>query len=173
MNSRSTHPRIVLAGLFMAALMAACSSAGEKTSMSDGKTTADGKASSAGTAAFARLDPAAFAERLNNSDAALINVHIPYEGELEQTDAFIPYNKIAGDPGLPEDKNTEILLYCRSGRMSEEAGAVLHEEGYTNVAHLEGGMNAWEAAGRKLVHNQAHATAEAPVPLPRPVMPHG
>ena len=50
--------------------------------------------------------------------------------------------------------------------MSEEAGAVLHEEGYTKVAHLEGGMKAWEAAGRKLVQNPAHATEEAPAPMP-------
>jgi rhodanese-related sulfurtransferase len=41
--------------------------------------------------------------------------------------------------------------------MSEEAGVDLHEEGYTNIAHLEGGMNAWEASGRKLTYNPEHA----------------
>jgi phage shock protein E len=173
MDSRNVHRRAGLAVLFVAALMAGCSSAGEETMVSDGKAASDGKASTPTTVAFARLDPAAFAERMKSSEAAVINVHIPYEGELEQTDAFIPYNKVVNDSRLPEDKNTEILLYCRSGRMSEEAGAVLHEEGYTNVAHLEGGMNAWEAAGRPLIHDQAHATAGMPTPLPRPVMPRG
>jgi rhodanese-related sulfurtransferase len=141
---------------------------GEKTSTSEGKT---GNEAASTKEAFVRLDPAAFAERMNNSEAAVINVHIPYEGELEQTDAFIPYDKIIGDSSLPKDKNTEILLYCRSGRMSEEAGAALHEDGYTNVAHLEGGMKAWEAAGRKLVHNPAHVPAQAPIPMPKP-LPH-
>ena len=174
MDSRIMRRRLAPAFLFVTALVAGCSSAGEKSSTADHDSMTEQKGEAAtDEAAFARLDPAAFAERMNNPDAMVINVHVPYEGELEQTDEFIPYNKVVGDAGLPKDKNTEILLYCRSGRMSEDAGAVLHEEGYTNVAHLEGGMNAWEAAGRKLVHNQAHATAQTPTPLPRPVMPRG
>jgi rhodanese-related sulfurtransferase len=106
---------------------------------------------------FARHDPAAFEERMKNEPAMVINVHVPYEGELAGTDAFIPYDKIKGDPRLPEDKGTELLLYCRSGNMSEEAAVDLAEEGYTNIAHLEGGMKAWEASGRKLVYNPQHA----------------
>lgn len=162
MNSRSVHRRVALAVLFVAALVAGCSSAGEKTSVSDGEA---GKKAPSTEEAFARLDPAAFAERMQNSEAAVINVHIPYEGELEQTDAFIPYNKVVGDSRLPKDKDAEILLYCRTGRMSEEAGAVLHEEGYTKVAHLEGGMKAWEASGHTLVQNPAHAAEGAPAPM--------
>lgn len=112
------------------------------------------------TEAFARLDPATFADHMKKSDAVLINVHIPYEGELEQTAAFIPYDKIVGDSRLPKDKSTEVLLYCRSGRMSEEAGAALHTQGYTNVAHLEGGMKAWESGGRTLIQNPANAGSD-------------
>jgi rhodanese-related sulfurtransferase len=89
----------------------------------------------------------------------LINVHVPYEGELEHTAAFIPFDHIVGDARLPQDKSTEVLLYCRSGRMSEIAGDALHAAGYTHLAHLEGGMRGWEAAGRKLLQNPAHATA--------------
>jgi rhodanese-related sulfurtransferase len=161
--------RVAVAVLFLG-LMAGCSSsAGEKTS------TADGKQQASTQEAFVRLDPAAFAERMKDGQAKLINVHIPYEGELENTDAFIPFDKIAGAPGLPEDKSTPILLYCRTGRMSQEAGTVLHEEGFTNIAHLEGGMKAWEAAGKPLIQNPAHAAstpAEAPTPMPKPI-PHG
>lgn len=109
---------------------------------------------------FARLDPAAFEERMKNEPAMVINVHIPYEGELAGTDAFIPYDQIKGDPRLPEDKATELLLYCRSGRMSAEAAVDLSEEGYTNIAHLEGGMKAWEASGRPVVYNPQNATHE-------------
>jgi rhodanese-related sulfurtransferase len=109
---------------------------------------------------FARLDPAAFEERMKNEQAMVINVHVPDEGELAGTDAFIPYDKIKDDPRLPEDKNTEILLYCRSGRMSEEAGVDLHEKGYTNIAHLEGGMKAWEASGRQVIYNPDHAARQ-------------
>lgn len=108
--------------------------------------------------AFARLDPAAFAERMQNKDAMVINVHVPYEGEIDQTDAFIPYDRIVGDPRLPKDKNSEILLYCRSGRMSEQAAAALIQAGYTNVADLKGGMNGWEAAARPLIRNPTRAS---------------
>jgi rhodanese-related sulfurtransferase len=108
-------------------------------------------------AAFDRLEPAAFEKRMSGEGVALINVHIPSEGELAETDAFIPYDKILADSRLPQDKNGEILLYCRSGRMSEEAGAVLNKAGYTKVAHLEGGMKAWEASGRQLLHDPAKA----------------
>ena len=103
-------------------------------------------------AAFTRLDPAQFAARMGDAHADVINVHVPYEGELEKTNAFIPFDRIVGDPRLPRDKSSEILLYCRSGRMSEVAGEALTKEGYTNVSHLEGGMKAWEAAGKSLIH---------------------
>jgi rhodanese-related sulfurtransferase len=110
---------------------------------------------------YARLDPAAFEERMKNEQAMVINVHVPYEGELAGTDAFIPYDQIRDDPRLPEDKGTELLLYCRSGRMSEEAGVDLHEEGYTNIAHLEGGMKAWEASGRQVIYNPENAARQS------------
>lgn len=110
-------------------------------------------------AAFDRLPPDAFEKRMGSEGVALINVHIPYEGELADTDAFIPFDKILGDSRLPQDKNAEILLYCRSGRMSEDAGAVLNKAGYTKVAHLEGGMKAWEASGRDLIQDPAKEAA--------------
>ena len=109
---------------------------------------------------FARLDPAAFEERMKNEQAMVINVHVPYEGELAGTDAFIPYDKIKDDPRLPKDKGTELLLYCRSGHMSEEAAVDLHDAGYTNIAHLEGGMKAWEASGRQVIYNPEHAAKQ-------------
>lgn len=111
---------------------------------------------------YARLDPAAFEERMKkNEQAMVINVHVPYEGELAGTDAFIPYDQIKDDPRLPEDKGTELLLYCRTGRMSEEAAVDLHEAGYTNIAHLEGGMKAWEASGREVIYNPENAAKQS------------
>ena len=102
-------------------------------------------------AAYTELPVTSFANRLKDPDSFVINVHVPYEGEIEGTDAFIPFDEIAGDDRLPADKEAEILLYCRSGRMSAEAATTLVDEGYTNVYELQGGMNAWEAAGRKIV----------------------
>lgn len=89
---------------------------------------------------------------LSKKDFTFINVHAPYEGEIDKTDTFIPYDQIvAQSASLPKDKNVPIVLYCKSGRMSAEALATVKKLGYTNVRHLVGGMDAWTAAGKKLV----------------------
>jgi phage shock protein E len=152
--SSKTIRATVVVTLVVAALTTGCGSGGGKSSSAKGHETPETAAPA--SAAFARLDPAAFAGRMNDKGAVLINVHVPYEGELEHTDAFIPYDHIVGNDHLPQDKHTEILLYCRSGRMSEIAANALHGVGYTRLAHLEGGMRAWEASGRTLIHNPIH-----------------
>jgi rhodanese-related sulfurtransferase len=100
---------------------------------------------------YTSLTPQSFAKRLGDPGAFVVNVHIPYEGEIKGTDAFIAYDEISGDEDLPTDKGAEVLVYCRSGRMSKEASGALAADGYTNVYDLQGGMNAWESAGRRIV----------------------
>ncbi|WP_117213201.1 rhodanese-like domain-containing protein [Allorhizocola rhizosphaerae] len=39
------------------------------------------------------------------------------------------------------------ILYCASGGRSALAAATLFELGYTDVAHLDGGIKAWKQAG--------------------------
>lgn len=88
------------------------------------------------------------AAMLQKKDFPLINVHIPYEGEIEPTDLFIPYDQIERHlDDLPANKNDRIVLYCRSDRMSGIAAQTLVKLGYTDVWNLEGGMIAWETAG--------------------------
>lgn len=89
---------------------------------------------------------------LEAKDFTFINTHIPYEGEIEGTDAFLPYDQIdAYADRLPADKDARIVLYCRSGRMSEIAATELVQRGYTNVYEVDGGMIAWEEAGLPLI----------------------
>ena len=106
----------------------------------------------------------------------MINVHTPYEGEIEGTDLFVPYDRIGEDPRVPADRSTAIALYCRTGRMSQEAAETLVAKGYTNVADLDGGMEAWQAAGRRVVVSDSQppstkaevAEAQQPSSLRRP-----
>ncbi len=95
------------------------------------------------------ISVAALTRELKNPEAiTLINVHVPYEGELANTDSFIAYNQIVENSSfLPEDKNAPIILYCKTGRMSEEALTTVKKLGYTNVRHLSGGMDSWKKKG--------------------------
>ncbi|HSB80618.1 MAG TPA: rhodanese-like domain-containing protein, partial [Candidatus Methylomirabilis sp.] len=88
---------------------------------------------------------------LERKDFLFVNVHIPYEGEIGRTDAFIPYDKVEQQLHLlPANKDAMIVLYCMSGRMSGIAAESLLRLGYTNVSHLEGGMVAWKKVGYPL-----------------------
>jgi rhodanese-related sulfurtransferase len=104
-------------------------------------------------AGYADINVQQLAGMLPEKDFTMVNVHIPYEGELEQTDLFIPYNQIADHLEQLPAKDEPIVLYCRSGRMSAEAATELARLGYTNVMELNGGFIAWRAAGYELLHN--------------------
>lgn len=41
-----------------------------------------------------------------------------------------------------------IIFHCAGGGRSALAADTLQQMGYTNVAHLEGGFNAWKQAGQ-------------------------
>lgn len=102
--------------------------------------------------AYMNLSPLELNALLAIKNFPLINVHVPYEGEIEKTDAFIAYDEIEKNLGkLPKDKTAQVVLYCRSGRMSQIAAETLVKLGYTSVWNLDRGMIGWEQAGYPLL----------------------
>lgn len=84
-------------------------------------------------------------------DFLLVDVHIPHAGVIPGTDASIPYtdpDAIAALVGAELDQ--PVVLTCLSGPMSVTAGDALVARGYRAVRWLQGGMNAWTAAGYPL-----------------------
>ncbi|MCR4323217.1 MAG: rhodanese-like domain-containing protein [Candidatus Azambacteria bacterium] len=98
---------------------------------------------------FSALSSTELASMLEKKDFFLVNVHIPQNEEIRGTDAFIAFDEIKENLALlPQDKSEKIVLYCRSGSMSDIAAQELAGLGYTNVFSLSGGMNAWKESGR-------------------------
>ena len=99
-------------------------------------------------AVLTAVSPADLNAEMAHKDFLLINVHIPYAGEIPGTDVHISYEApedIAAYVGT--DKSKKVVVYCLSNYMSGIAGRYLVDRGYTAVRFLDGGISAWKAAG--------------------------
>jgi phage shock protein E len=100
------------------------------------------------------LSPAQFETAISRPNTEVINVHVPYEGEIPGTDSFIPYDQIVRRRGVLPPRSVRLAIYCRSGPMSATAARTLSKLGYRDISELGGGMRTWEASGRALRHRR-------------------
>jgi len=128
------------------ALLAACSNPPSQSKISTSEEV--GKVISVEGGTYRDITVTELEHMLENKDFLLVNTHIPFEGDLPNTDLSIPFDEITQHlDKLPADKNAKIVLYCRSSRMSKIAAKELVKLGYTNLWQLDGGFNAWKDAG--------------------------
>jgi rhodanese-related sulfurtransferase len=144
---KTTKLAILVASVLFLVGAAACGSGGSEGDASAGVgqrvETADGS--------YVDITAEELRTMLEENDLRLVNVHVPYAGDIGGTDLSIPYDEIAENVDqLPPQLDAKIVVYCRSGNMSETAANALVNLGYTNVWNLTGGMIAWEEAGYSL-----------------------
>jgi rhodanese-related sulfurtransferase len=140
--------RFWLISIFLSILLAACGGeTAQQASLASPVTITGQKVAVAG-GSYTDVSVDELQSMLANKDFVFVNVHIPYEGDIANTDLSIPYDGIDQHlEQLPANKDAKIVLYCRSGRMSSIAAETLVGLGYTDVYNLKGGMVAWEQAG--------------------------
>lgn len=138
---------LIIVLVFGTIIIAACSASTDSSSV--------GQEVSVNGGTYTNITVPELESMLEEKDFTFVNVHIPFEGDIPNTDLFIQFDQIDQNLDLlPVDKDAKIVLYCRSGNMSSTASKTLVDLGYTNIWNLDGGFNAWKAAGLPLVDQQ-------------------
>ncbi len=147
---RNKHRWLLVWLIITAAVLAACDSSDKDNEPAP---TATKAVSSEPTGEYQTLSIEEFATIVDEraDEYQIINVHIPYTGEVPNTDANVPYNDLTALMAALPDKDAPIVLYCRSGNMSQQASEALIAQGYTQVWDIPGGMNAWQGINRELI----------------------
>jgi rhodanese-related sulfurtransferase len=98
------------------------------------------------------------AQELAGGDAVLVDLH--------ESEEIAQHGRIPGAVHLPRGMlefyadpassyhrdelapDRRVILHCAAGGRSALAARTLQDMGYSNVAHLDGGITAWKQAGR-------------------------
>ena len=102
---------------------------------------------------FVKTIPAEeFAQYITEEGVQLLDVRTPEEyaeGHLEgavlvdfKADGFVE----KAEAQLQKDK--PVALYCRGGRRSHSAAELLYKAGFQQLVELQGGITAWNEAGK-------------------------
>lgn len=94
------------------------------------------------------VDAATLKAWMDTGSAVLIDVREPAEfaGEHIVGAHLVPLSTF--DPAqVPQAKGKKRVLHCHTGNRSAQAARKLLAAGYTEVYHLRGGLESWQAAG--------------------------
>ena len=112
-----------------------------------GITLADDKKSDGAT----HVDPAGAEKLIQEGKVAVLDVrtadeykegHIAGAKNIDFTES--DFEKQAGEL----DKSKPLLVHCGSGRRSTSSLEILQKLGFQHLYHLDGGLKAWQAAGK-------------------------
>ncbi|MCV2396311.1 rhodanese-like domain-containing protein [Actinotalea sp. M2MS4P-6] len=144
MTQRSRLLRGVAAAAFGVAIAvsaAGCSSSAEGTSQSTSAAT---------------LSVVDFAKRVATDGVVTIDVRTPEEYASGHLPGAINIDVEAADFAdqvAKLDHTAPYALYCRTGNRSGMAMGIMADEGFTDLAHLDGGITDWAQQGGTIVTN--------------------
>ncbi len=113
------------------------------------------------------LSPAELRSRLAGAPGwRVLDVRTP--GEFESVHVSGAYNVPLDTLGehareIRERVDADVAIVCQSGGRARQAGELLRAHGMSNVHVLEGGMNAWVAAGFDVVRGRPRMSLERQV----------
>lgn len=97
---------------------------------------------------FRDMTAAEFARLIGKENVLLIDVRETdeFRGEHIKGARHVALGTVASKLSeFEKHKADQILLYCRSGNRSASAASMFVKAGFTQVAHLAGGITAWKA----------------------------
>lgn len=144
---RLVRPILAVAGFLLILILAGC---GGSASTADTDPAAAGGIRLVSTDAGARLldDPP--------DDLVVLDVRTPEEfaeGHLEGALLIDFYEADFAERLEGLDPTVPYLLYCRSGNRSGQTAEMMKQLGFADVVDVDGGINAWNAAGLATVTN--------------------
>ena len=104
----------------------------------------------AGDAKITHADAKEAAKLVKAKKVLVIDVRTPAEYSEGHIDGAknIDFRDNKFEAGLAAlDKKQPVLVHCAAGGRSTSSLKVFEKLGFTNVTHLDGGLNAWKAEG--------------------------
>jgi rhodanese-related sulfurtransferase len=117
-----------------------------------------------GPAYLKGLRPLEAVQKMNRHDALILDVRSDEEykiGHISHS-IHIPLDKLASRiVDLDKYKDKPVIIGCRSGNRSAQAGVILHKQGFGELYNLLGGVVAWQSANLPLTTKKDQPTKKS------------
>lgn len=97
------------------------------------------------------IPPAAFEKEMTAHKGQVIDVRTPTEyksGHINGAVNLHVYDQDFTNRLDTLDKSKTVYVYCKAGGRSAEAVETLKAKGFVHIVELDGGMDAWNEAGK-------------------------